>query len=78
MVNDIEGLVSAFGGPGKLGKVLGCTSQNISLWSIRGGIPPSWHMRIFLLCQHRGIEIDPHKLFDIPRDYARKALSRAA
>jgi hypothetical protein len=71
MIDSIEKLVDAFEGPTKLGQILGCTSQNISLWSLRGEIPPGWHYRLHLLAEAKGLAYNKHKLFGVPKGFGK-------
>jgi hypothetical protein len=71
MIDSIDKLVDAFDGPTNLGKILGCTSQNISLWSLRKEIPTGWHYRLHLLAESRGLPYNRHKLFGIPKGFGK-------
>ena len=74
MISTITALVDALEGPTALSKVLGCTSQNISLWNLREEIPPGWHFRLYLLAEARGLTICKHRVFGIPKGFG-KALN---
>ena len=71
MIDTIEKLVDALDGPAALAKILGCTSQNISMWSVREEIPVGWHYRLHLLAEARKLTYNRHKLFGIPRGFAK-------
>jgi hypothetical protein len=71
MIDSISKLVDALDGPAKLAELLGCTSQNISMWSVREEIPTGWHYRLHLLAEAKGLAYNRHKLFGIPKGFAK-------
>lgn len=61
-MKSIKDLVSAFGGPVRLSKHLFTSSQNISMWSLRGYIPPEWGLELLCLAEKEGVKLDKYKL----------------
>lgn len=59
VIDNIPDLVSSLGGPVKVGKALRITQGAVSLWSIRDHIPAGWHLRLYLECRNRGLEVAP-------------------
>lgn len=68
-INTISELVEALGGPTKLAHEHGVTASNISNWSLRGFIPPSWHFRLYLALRERGLTVNPDLLEMTPEQY---------
>jgi hypothetical protein len=71
MIDSIDRLVDSFDGPTKLSRILGCTPQNIHMWSLRGEIPTGWHYRLHLLAEAKGLAYNQHKLFGIPKGFTK-------
>jgi hypothetical protein len=71
MISSITELIDALDGPTRISKALGCTPQNVSLWPLREAIPTGWHYRLHLLLEAKGFAYDKHKLFGIPRGFAK-------
>lgn len=67
MIQSIDELVEALGGPVKVGDWLGIGKQAVSNWSMRGYIPPAWHLRLFIEVQRRGWSIHP-RVFGLEDD----------
>lgn len=59
MIRTIDELVDALGGVVEVGRWLGIGKQAVSNWSMRGYIPPAWHLRLFLEIQKRGLCVAP-------------------
>lgn len=76
-INSIDELVDELGGPTKLAVAYGYTPANISNWSLRGYIPPSWHLRLYLELRARGLTAHPD-LFELTDEQARLAFAGVA
>lgn len=59
MIRSIDELVDALDGPVKVGEWLGIGKQAVSNWSMRGYIPPAWHLRLFIEVQRRELSVHP-------------------
>jgi len=79
-INTIDDLIEAFGGASELGRQLGITQEAISMWRVRGEIPPGWHYKLFVEGRLVGLDVDP-SVFGYEAESAdrvRSALSPAA
>lgn len=74
-ITSIGQLVDALGGPTKLGRDHGVTASNIANWSLRGYIPPAWHLRLYLELRKRNLTADPD-LFEMTPEQARLAFPK--
>ena len=54
----VDRLINALGGPTAVGKWLGIKQSAVSNWSLRGEIPPGWHLRLYMEAQKRGFRVD--------------------
>ena len=72
----VDHLVDALGGPTKVGEWLGINQSAVSMWKIRGEIPPGWHLRIYLEAEARGFSLSErvfgYEVADIDRSAASK------
>jgi hypothetical protein len=59
MIDTIEGVIGAFGGPTKMAEWSGSTISTFSNWIERKHIPPSWHLRLMIEARRRGLQIAP-------------------
>ena len=63
-IETVAQLVKAFGGTGKLAEWADVVPSTVSNWKDQGHIPPGWHLRLYLECQRRKINVSP-ELFGI-------------
>jgi predicted SpoU family rRNA methylase len=63
-IETVSQLVKAFGGTVALAKWAGVTPSVVSNWKERGHIPTVWHLRLYLECKQRKLEVLP-KLFGL-------------
>lgn len=68
-INTIDELVSFFGGPARLGGMLGIGDTAVHNWVARGFVPPSWHLRLYVDLRKMGKTANP-ELFELERDHA--------
>jgi hypothetical protein len=68
-VDTIDKLVRSLGGPSDLGQRLGICQSAVSMWSVRGFIPPAWHFRLYIELVRKGLEFDP-VVFDLSHEDA--------
>ncbi len=54
----------AFGGTGVLAKWCDVVPSTVSNWKEQDHIPPGWHLRLYLECQQRNLNVAP-KLFGL-------------
>lgn len=76
----LDDIVSAFGGDEAVASWLGIRPHAISMWRMRGQIPPGWHLRFWLASEELGYRIDRglFGLHDVPSitDFRRAGRSR--
>lgn len=58
-IETVSDLVAAFGGTGAMAEWLDVGPSTVSNWKALGFIPNGYHLRIYLECQARGIDIAP-------------------
>jgi predicted SpoU family rRNA methylase len=63
-IETVEQLVAAFGGTFKLAKWADVVPSTVSNWKEQGHIPPGWHLRLYLECQQRNLNVSK-KLFGL-------------
>jgi hypothetical protein len=68
-IETIDDLVATFGGPSRLGGILGIGDTAVHNWIARNYIPPSWHMRLYVDLRRMGKTADP-ELFELAHDHA--------
>lgn len=59
VIDSIDALVTSFGGPSELGRLLQISQEAVSMWKTRGEIPRGWHMALLIEAHSRGWRIDP-------------------
>ncbi len=74
-IDNVVKLVKALGGPTVVGEWLNIRTTAVSNWSSQGWIPPGWHLRLYLECLRRGLEVDP-VLFGVTDEDVRFAAMR--
>jgi hypothetical protein len=77
-IDTVADLVTAFGGTFALARWADVVPSTVSNWKEQNHIPPGWHLRLYLECQQRKLNVSP-KLFglaDTPN--ARRPKQRAA
>lgn len=68
-IETIDDLVATFGGPTRLGGLLGIGDTAVHNWIARGFIPPSWHLRLYVDLRKIGKTAHP-ELFELGHDHA--------
>jgi predicted SpoU family rRNA methylase len=63
-IETVAQLVKAFGGTFALAKWADVVPSTVSNWKEQGHIPPGWHLRLYLECQQRKLNVAP-KLFGL-------------
>jgi hypothetical protein len=58
-IKTVSQLVKAFGGTVALARWAGVTPSVVSNWKERGHIPTGWHLRLYLECKQRKLEVLP-------------------
>lgn len=58
-IETVSQLVKAFGGTVALAKWAGVTPSVVSNWKERGHIPTGWHLRLYLECKQRKLNVSP-------------------
>ena len=62
-IETVDQLVSAFGGTAEFSRWLDVVPSTISNWKEQGCIPPGWHLRLYLECQRRELNVHVELLF---------------
>jgi len=63
-IDTVAQLVKALGGTFAVAKWADVVPSTVSNWKEQNHIPPGWHLRIYLECQNRNLNVSP-KLFGL-------------
>lgn len=63
-IETVSQLVKAFGGTKALAAWADVVPSTVSNWKEKGEIPPGWHLRLYLECRDRKLNVST-KLFGI-------------
>jgi predicted SpoU family rRNA methylase len=74
-IETVAQLVKAFGGTFALAKWADVVPSTVSNWKEQDAIPPGWHLRLYLECAQRKLNVAP-KLFEIEDKPKTKAKPR--
>ena len=58
LLKTVDEVIDALGGPTAVGEKLDIGQNAVSMWKTRG-IPPGWHLRIYLRIKHLRLGVSP-------------------
>lgn len=64
-LRNVGDVAAAFGGTAELGRWAGVGQNAVCNWLRRGGIPPSYHVRLLIEARKRDWKIDPAGIFEL-------------